>query len=199
MAKVLAKTGYHHGDLRQQLIQATRALVEAKGPDNFSVSEACRAAGVSTAAPYKHFSDKEDMLNAVCLQGFHEMRERFEEVLVNHDHGTLAGIAAIGAEYVRYAEAHPGIFRMMFASSRDSDEGHEAGMACYGVLLGQIAGYLGRDSVDETVLEASFPLWTYVHGLSFLRIDGKAEFAKALRTVPELVADATQRLLDPGG
>lgn len=193
----MAKTGYHHGDLRQQLIQATRALVEAKGPDNFSVSEACRAAGVSTAAPYKHFSDKEDMLNAVCLQGFHEMRAQFERALVGLTPGTLDAISAIGTEYVNYAEANPGIFRMMFATSRESEECQAAGLECYNVLLLQIARYLGRNEVDDTVLEASFPLWTYVHGLSFLRIDGKAEFAKALRTVPELVADATGRLLEP--
>ena len=60
------RDSYHHGDLRSQLIDATRALVEEKGPDHFSVSEACRRAGVSSAAPYKHFQDKEEMLRAVA-------------------------------------------------------------------------------------------------------------------------------------
>lgn len=54
----------HHGDLRAGLIETVRQLVEEKGPDRFSVSDACRLAGVSTAAPYRHFSDKEDMLLA---------------------------------------------------------------------------------------------------------------------------------------
>ena len=53
----LKKENYHHGDLRSGLIEATRQLVEEKGPDGFSVSDACRLAGVSTAAPYKHFKD----------------------------------------------------------------------------------------------------------------------------------------------
>ncbi|NRB00609.1 MAG: helix-turn-helix transcriptional regulator, partial [Rhodobacteraceae bacterium] len=53
-----SKSGaYHHGDLRAALVSATRDLVEEKGPDRFSVADACRAAGVSTAAPYRHFSD----------------------------------------------------------------------------------------------------------------------------------------------
>ena len=77
MDEVTAKTRYHHGDLRQQLITATRALVEEKGPDGFSVSEACRAAGVSTAAPYKHFQDRTEITDGVSpgdtviVQGYH--------------------------------------------------------------------------------------------------------------------------------
>jgi len=63
------KTRYHHGDLRAQLIEATRQIVEEAGPDHFSVSQACRVAGVSTAAPYRHFRDREEMLSAVTLDG----------------------------------------------------------------------------------------------------------------------------------
>ncbi|MEM6374564.1 MAG: helix-turn-helix domain-containing protein, partial [Pseudomonadota bacterium] len=63
------RTNYHHGDLRADLVEATRRLVEEKGPDRFSVSDACRAAGVSTAAPYRHFEDRDEMLLAVCAEG----------------------------------------------------------------------------------------------------------------------------------
>ena len=66
--EVAAKAGYHHGDLRSQLLNAVRQLVEEKGSENFSIAEAARKAGVSSAAPYRHFSDKPEILKAVVLQ-----------------------------------------------------------------------------------------------------------------------------------
>ncbi|MDJ1007836.1 MAG: TetR/AcrR family transcriptional regulator [Paracoccaceae bacterium] len=195
MDQVKQKTGYHHGDLRQQLVAATRALVEEKGPDLFSVSEACRAAGVSTAAPYRHFADRTEMLIAVALEGFGEMTASFETALAGHEPGSNDAITAVGTAYVDYAEANPGLFRMMFAGDHQSDALEEAGHGCYAVVLGQVARRMGRAEVDDAVMQAAFPLWTFVHGLAFLRIDGKAEFAKMQTEVRDLVGFATQRLM----
>ena len=69
----MRKQGYHHGNLRQALVDAALKLIEEKGPDGFSVAEACRMAGVSTAAPYKHFKDREEILHAVILEAMHRM------------------------------------------------------------------------------------------------------------------------------
>jgi AcrR family transcriptional regulator len=193
--KVTGKTGYHHGDLRQQLVTATRELIEEKGPEAFSVSEACRRAGVSTAAPYRHFGDKTDMIAAVVLEGMAEMTARLHAAAAPFPHGSVEGIAASGTAYVAFAEAHPGVFRVMFAENSGRADLEEAGHECYSGLLLQVAAYLGKAEIDEDVLRASFPLWTFVHGMSFLRIDGKAEFAKMQTPVAELVADATRRLL----
>lgn len=197
MDQVKRKTGYHHGDLRQQLVAATRALVEAKGPDLFSVSEAARAAGVSTAAPYRHFADRTEMLVAVALEGMAEMTAAFEAATQGKEPGSDAAIAAIGEAYVRYAEAHPGVFRMMFAGDYKTEALEEAGHSCYAVVLGQIAQRLGKTDVDDEVEKAGFPLWTFVHGLAFLLIDGKAEFAEMEQEIGDLVSLATRRLLDP--
>lgn len=193
--KVTGKSGYHHGDLRQQLVTATRELIEEKGPEAFSVSEACRRAGVSTAAPYRHFEDKPDMIAAVILEGMSEMTTRLHAAAAPFPHGSVEGISASGVAYVSFAEEHPGVFRLMFAESSGRADLEEAGHTCYSGLLLQVAAYLGKDEVDEDVLKASFPLWTFVHGMSFLRIDGKAEFAKMQIPVADLVADATRRLL----
>ena len=169
MAEVKAKTAYHHGDLRQQLVAATRTLVEAKGPDLFSVSEACRAAGVSTAAPYKHFADRTEM-----------------------------PVTALGVAYVTYAEANPGMVKMMFAGDHKTEELEAAGACCYAVVLGQMAARLGKTELDAAVYQAGFPLWTFEHGLAFLRIDDKAEFARIETPLTDLVGMATRRLLsDP--
>ncbi len=199
MADVKIKSRYHHGDLRQQLITATRALVEEKGPDGFSVSEACRAAGVSTAAPYKHFQDRTEILQAVALEGYGEMTAGFRQALVGKPPGTIEAIAAVGMAYVAYAAANPEVFRMMFAFKDKSDAMEVSGMSCYGVVLEQIALWKGKTEIDDEVLKLGFPLWTFVHGLSFLTIDGKATPDKAMIRPEDLVLDATRRLLtDPG-
>ena len=69
------RTSYHHGDLRAQLISAVSDLVETHGPDGFSVAEAARRAGVSSAAPYKHFKDRPEILRAVASEGMDRLRE----------------------------------------------------------------------------------------------------------------------------
>ncbi len=199
MSEVVQKTGYHHGDLREQLIAATRGLVEAKGPDGFSVSEACRAAGVSTAAPYKHFADRSEMLRAVALQGYRELTHAIAAAGQGKPPGSIETIAAMGTAYVTFAEAHPETFKMMFAFKGSTPEMEEAGMACYGTVLAQVARWSGRDEVDDRVMSLGFPLWTFVHGLSFLRIDGKAQPPKFQGEVAEVVLDATRRLLAGSG
>ncbi len=195
MTRSATKTSYHHGNLREQLIAATRELVEAKGPDGFSVSEACRTAGVSTAAPYKHFSDRLEMLRAVAMQGFAEMSEAFDAAVEGLPPGSIDAITAIGVAYVHFAEANPGLFRMMFAATEDTPETEEAGHDCYEKVLHQIALHLGKSEVDNDVLKAGFPLWTFVHGLAFLRIDGKADFGEVPLSVEELTRMSTERLL----
>lgn len=195
MEDVKTKTSYHHGDLRQQLVTATRALVEEKGPDLFSVSEACRAAGVSTAAPYRHFTDRTEMLVAVALEGFAEMVAAFDAAVADHPHGSVEAITALGVAYVAYAEANPGMFKMMFAGDHETEALQTAGQCCYENVLQQVAAYLGKTEVDQTVFEAGFPLWTFVHGLAFLKIDAKLEFANVEGNVAQMVDKATRQLL----
>lgn len=193
--KVTTKAGYHHGDLRQQLVTATRQLVEEKGQDNFSVSDACRKAGVSTAAPYRHFSDRQEMLHAVALEGMAEMKSAFDAALEGKAPATREAIAAIGEAYVAFAVAHPGVFRMMFAHHDPDETLKSRGDACYGVLLEQVAGFMGVPADADHVREVSFPLWTFVHGLAFLAIDRKVEFADMSVQVPKMVHFAADRLL----
>ena len=82
------RTSYHHGDLRAQLIAAVRDLVETHGPDGFSVAEAARRAGVSSAAPYKHFRDRPELLRAVAAEGMDRLRDAMEAGLARHPTGS---------------------------------------------------------------------------------------------------------------
>ncbi len=167
---------YHHGDLRAQLIEATRVLVEEKGPDHFSVSEACRRAGVSSAAPYKHFKDKEEMLHAVAVEGMQRQRSDLIAELEKYPARTLDRVIAMGRVYVRFAVQEPGVFRLMFGLSENHgahDHLIETGNNTFTVVQQEVAGYRGSQEVAGEDMHKAFLLWSFVHGLSFLTIDGK--------------------------
>ena len=192
------RDSYHHGDLRAQLIESTRALVEEKGPDHFSVSEACRRAGVSTAAPYKHFRDKAEMLEAVAIDGMHRQRGQMLAELARYTPGTLRRIAAMGRVYVRFATREPGVFRLMFGLSEnhaESSELIETGDNTFAVVQLEVARCRGSEIVEEADAHKAFLLWSFVHGLSFLTIDGKLTQKKLDIGMEAVLEDIARRVV----
>lgn len=192
---------YHHGDLRAQLIEATRMLVEQKGPDHFSVSEACRVAGVSTAAPYKHFKSKEEMLNAVTYDGMLRHREQMIEALSEYERGSLDRIIALGRVYVRFAQAEPGVFRLMFALSEGHAENEilvQTGDDTFELVQLEVARCRGREVIEPDDVHRAFLLWSFVHGLSFLMIDGKLTDKKMPFDVEYFLKDIADRVVGRG-
>ena len=193
------RDSYHHGDLRVQLIEATRVLVEEKGPDHFSVSEACRRAGVSTAAPYKHFKDKGEMLRAVALAGMHRQRDQMITELQQYEPGTLDRIVAMGRVYVRFATTEPGVFRLMFGLSEDHDGDDalvETGDNTFAVVQAEVARCRGSEIVEDQDRHRAFLLWSFVHGLSFLTIDGKLADKKMPMDLETVLKDIAVRVVD---
>lgn len=191
---------YHHGDLRAQLIEATRMLVEAKGPDHFSVSEACRRAGVSSAAPYKHFKDKEEMLHAVALAGMERQRDDLIAELEKYPAGSLDRIVAMGRVYVRFAVTEPGVFRLMFGLS-ENHGAHDALIATgdntFAVVQKEVAHYRGSNVVEASDMHKAFLLWSFVHGLSFLTIDGKLAEKKLDVDMEQVLMEVAARVMEP--
>jgi len=189
---------YHHGDLRSQLIEATRQLVEEKGPDNFSVSEACRRAGVSTAAPYKHFKDKTEMLREVASAGMVRQSEQMMSELLPLADGSRARIVALGRVYIRFATTEPGVFRLMFTWSGDEkdDETLELlGDSKFEVVQMEVAKCHGRTEITDIDRQKAFMLWSFVHGLSFLSIDGKLTKDKIPADLEALLEDIAARIV----
>lgn len=177
------KPAYHHGDLRAQLISVVRDLIEAHGPDGFSVAEAARRAGVSSAAPYKHFRDRPELLRAVVSEAMERLRAGMEAAAGQHPKGSLEAVAAIGQAYVDFARAGPGVFRLVFSLT----EGHERapdllakGQACFAVVLKATAERMGLAMDAPEVQHSAYILWTAVHGHSFLTIDRKTDVLSAM-------------------
>ena len=195
----VGKKAYHHGDLRAALIEATRQLVEEKGPDSFSVSDACRLAGVSTAAPYKHFKDKTEMLVAVALEGMVRHRNNMLSALEGIPEGSPERITAIGMEYVAFALNEPGIFRLKFGGFTDriaDPRLEQGGQQSFGILLAEVAKCLGETEITDEVRRRGFLLWSFVHGLSFiLRDHGLAEKGEEF-DLHDLLDDVSARMLN---
>ena len=107
---------YHHGNLRQALVAATLRLIEEKGPLGFTLAEAARAAGVSAAAPYRHFRGRDELIEEVARQGFVMFADRLERAWNDGRPSPLSAFMATGRAYLDFARDNPGYYVAMFES-----------------------------------------------------------------------------------
>lgn len=180
---------YQHGDLRQALIQAGLKLLGEGGVAALSLRAAAQLAGVSHAAPYRHFRDKDALLAAIAEEGFRLLtRHMQDEIESGGDVRERLRAAAVG--YVAFAVDNPGYFRVTFGGIVCEPGTYptldQAGEESYQVLRnliveGQEAGRLRPGDPDQQALAA----WSLVHGLGMLIIDGNVP--------PDLVATPAQR------
>ena len=195
------KRRYHHGDLRETLIEATRELLIEKGADGFTLADACRRAGVTTAAPYKHFRDKSEILEEIVERGFDELAARSIEAVQANGPGTLAGIVAMGHAYIAFAVAETAVFRLMFGQSsavKRAEDVENKGRACFGGVIAQVELYCQRNAGPGDARTLALELWTFVHGAACLVIDKDYEKVAPGLDVSSLVSEVTPKLLIGG-
>jgi AcrR family transcriptional regulator len=195
---VHAKKRFHHGDLREALIAATRELLIEHGPDGFTVADACRRAGVTTAAPYKHFRDKQEILEEIVLRGFAELTAANAKAVAEGGAGTIAGITAMGISYLNFAVAQSAVFRLMFGHKseiRKVKQVDESSNQCLKHVIDEVAAYSRKHGHKADAQQVAIRLWTFVHGASSLQLDGDYERVAPGLDVHELIADVTPMLL----
>src|SRR5215475_10807555 len=193
-----AKARYHHGELREALIAATRKLVEERGAENFTLADACRVAGVTTAAPYRHFQGKQEILAEIASRGFDELKTRSMAVVAEKGEGTLEGIIALGQSYVAFAVSETAVFRLMFGQEPSLKKAKPVvgtGQDCFVHVINQVALYCKRNKVRGDAQEIALKLWTFVHGAASLLIDQDYEAVAPGIDVNRLIAAATPGLL----
>lgn len=159
---------YHHGDLRRALVDAARRILEAEGPTALSLRAVAREAGVSPAAPYHHFKDKAELLDAVAAEGWTMLdaalgKARAEAPLKE-------SMNALGVAYVCFARENPALYRVMYDTARDKEELPET------MQKGEDSAYckvrdtlieVGADPAATTDLElATIAAWCAAHGLA---------------------------------
>src|SRR6476469_4320812 len=110
------RRSYHHGNLREALINAALDLISTKGPAGFTFAEAARAAGVSPAAPYRHFRDRDALLADVALQGFDAFEKALREAWDGGRPSPMPAFERLGRAYLEFARSQPAYFSAMFES-----------------------------------------------------------------------------------
>lgn len=169
------KRPYHHGDLRTALIDAAQSLVREHGPEGFTMADASRMAGVSTAAPYRHFADRHALLEEVAARGFDRLAAEIEAERVGWPDGSIDEFVAGGLTYLRFAENEPAVFRLMFGNQpnlRSAPLVDIVGQACFGGLKAAVLKFASANGlVLDDPLEMALPVWSLVHGVASLSID----------------------------
>lgn len=196
----LEKQRYHHGDLKEALVTASLELVRENGAEQFSLADACRRAGVSTAAPYKHFRDRDEVLEIIVSRGFQELSDRSMEAVRAHGVGTLEGIVAMGRAYVAFAVAEQALFRLMFGQRprvKSAEAVMEDGHSCFGSVIEQVGIYCDRNTVQGDAKRIAVRLWTFVHGAASLLIDEDYAVVAPELDVDGMIAEVTPKLLSP--
>ena len=165
---------YHHGDLRNALIQAATTVLVEKSAAALSLREVARVAGVSHAAPYRHFRDKAALLRVLAQGGFERLTAAINTAAENSPHNPEQKLIEAGVAYVRNALQHPEITRLMFAATIEPPQDRAylvASAASYEALLDIIRegieqGSFRQQPPQQLVLVA----WASMHGLAMLAV-----------------------------
>jgi AcrR family transcriptional regulator len=182
---------YHHGDLPGALVRAAIELLEEGGAADLSLRAAARRAGVSPAAPYRHFADRNELLSAVAAVGYRELAA--DLMAANPAPATPEGVADIAVAYVRFALRRPGMFRVMFAEGCDPDNAERVSAveAIHQYLYSLVQQVIPSGDPEPLATAA----WALVHGLAFLHLDGKLD-ASSDKAVAKRVRGAVRAILD---
>ncbi|MGE4539085.1 MAG: TetR/AcrR family transcriptional regulator [Desulfovibrio sp.] len=194
---------YHHGNLRKALLDAGERLLERDGGGGISLRDLARTAGVSHAAPYRHFDSKSDLLTALATRGFDRLHEELERISADADLDARERFLASCKCYIDLGVTRPAMYRIMFGDAarleHANPELREAGKRAFDALVASIVRGQEADFFRQGpphVLAVS--VWAMVHGLTDLAIAGHLPSECGLAPDGENVSDAACALLLSG-
>lgn len=165
------RKGYHHGNLREALVNAVLGLIADKGPNGFSFSDAARAAGVSPAAPYRHFKDRDALIDEVAKAGFELFADHLERAYEKGGPSPVRAFEAVTAAYLEFARTERSYFIAMFhADTPNSPDAPHAGERAFGVLRRACEGLVRHQPVTERppIHMMAYHIWSMCHGIAEL-------------------------------
>jgi AcrR family transcriptional regulator len=186
--------GYHHGNLKEALIRAALELIAQKGPAGFTFAEAARWAGVSPAAPYRHFRDREELLANVAHRGFAAFEQALARAWDNGRPNAMAALDRLGKAYLAFARTSPAYYSAMFEAGVAADTNADlqvAGDRAFAILR-LAAEALIVDMPAKTrppALMLALHLWAMAHGIASLFGRGDAA-RRPLPMTPEDLLEA---------
>jgi len=185
--------GYHHGNLKEALLQAALRLIAEKGAAGFTFADAARMAGVSPAAPYRHFRDRDELLSNIAQRGF----EQFEAALsIAWDDGrpdTVTAFERVGKAYLAFAREKPAFYSAMFESGLALDVSaglHASAERAFAVIRAaaeRLAALAPQGSPRPPALMMALHIWSMSHGVASLFARGDAARRKLPMSPDELL------------
>ncbi len=186
--------GYHHGNLKEALIRAALELIASKGPAGFTFAEAARWVGVSPAAPYRHFRDRDELLSSVALRGFEQFGAALARAWDDGRPDPFTAFDRLGKAYLDFARKNPAYYSAMFEAGIPLDtapELRQAGDSAFAVLrhaTEQLVATLPATK-RPPVLMMALHIWALSHGIASLFGRGD-EARRSLPMPPEELLEA---------
>ena len=189
---------YHHGDLRAALIRAALELIEQHGVKGLALSDAARLVGVSVAAPYRHFTDKEGLLAEIAVAGFRLFRDALATASQSHPKDKVKCLVEMGVAYVEFGLEHRSHFKVMWEGGISKEKYPEVGQAAY-------EAYLLLEKAAKELLPAEQPerqqalvatAWSLVHGYASLTLEHELDVVRAEQSDKKLLRQSLHLLLD---
>jgi AcrR family transcriptional regulator len=184
--------GYHHGNLREALVRAALALIAEKGPAGFTFAEAARSAGVSPAAPYRHFRDRDELLADVARRGFVLFEEALRTAWNDGKPEPFVAFERVGKAYLAFARDQHAYYSAMFEAGVPLDidpELQQAGDRAFAVLRQGAETLIARLPAGQRppALMVALHVWSLSHGIASLFGRGDAARRKLPMSAEELL------------
>ena len=199
---------YHHGHLSRALVAAGRRILETEGPDALSLRAVAREAGVSPAAPYHHFKDKDELLDAVSAEGWRELGDAIARARAEAASAAVA-VTEIGVAYIRFARENPALYRIMYRMACDRKTMPEHAKTAEGGV-GEVAeailasGANPASALDLQLIQIA--AWCTAHGIAEMvgfkefedlkeELGGEEAFVRAVLAQVGKLSGAAQAML----
>lgn len=186
--------GYHHGNLKEALIRAALDLIAKKGPAGFTFAEAARWAGVSPAAPYRHYRDRDELISDVARRGFEHFEAALKRAWDDGQPDPSAAFDRLGKAYLAFARSEPAYYSAMFEAGISADNDPElraAGDRAFGVLRQAVETLVATmpSASRPPVMMMALHIWALSHGVASLFGRGDAA-RRSLPMSPEELLEA---------
>lgn len=169
------RRGYHHGRLKDALIEAARSLVAERGPAGFTLSEAAKRVGVTAAAPYRHFADRNDLMSELARRGFESFSQRLEQAWDNGQPDATTAFRRMGEAYLAFAREEPGLYSAMFGNVQAlhaPSSGAAADRALAMIHYACAAVLRQYGAPDAGARDLALQVWAFSHGVAQLVLAG---------------------------
>jgi AcrR family transcriptional regulator len=184
---------YHHGNLREALLQAALDLIGQKGAAGFTFADAARMAGVSPAAPYRHFRDRDELLSSIAQRGFEQFEAALTEAWDDGRPDTVTAFERVGRAYLNFARQQPAFYSAMFESGIPADmnplleAASERAFAIIRAAAERLAALAPPGVPRPPAMMMALHIWSMSHGVASLFARGDAARRKLPMSADELL------------